>query len=89
MPENFQLFLPLIVMFVIFYFLLIRPQQKQRKERQALLQSLKKGDRVITVSGMYGLIKEINDNIVILRIADNVNIKMVRDGINSVVGDEA
>jgi preprotein translocase subunit YajC len=75
-------------MFVIFYFLLIRPQQKQRKERQALLQGLKKGDRVITVSGIYGLIKEINDNVITLRIADNVNVKMVREGVNSVVEDE-
>ncbi len=86
--ENLQVFLPLIVMFVIFYFLLIRPQQKQRKERQALLQGLKKGDRVITVSGIYGLIKEINDNVITLRIADNVNVKMVREGVNSVVEDE-
>jgi preprotein translocase subunit YajC len=88
MPENLQMFLPLIAMFAIFYFLLIRPQQKQRRERQSLLQSLKKGDRVITVSGIYGMIKEINDNVITLRIADNVNVKMVREGVNSVVTDE-
>jgi len=81
-------FLPLILLFVIFYFMLIRPQQRQQKKRQDLLRNLKKGDRVVTIGGMYGVIKEINDNILTLRIADNVNVKFVRGGIDRVLQDE-
>lgn len=80
-------FLPLILLFVIFYFMLIRPQQKQQRKRQDLLKSLKKGDRVVTIGGMYGVIKEINDNMLTLRIADNVNVKFVRGGVDRVLDD--
>ena len=81
-------FIPLILLFVIFYFLLIRPQQKQQKKRQELLGSLKKGDRVVTIGGIHGVIKEINDNVLVLRIADNVNVKFARAGIDRVVEEE-
>lgn len=90
MPENLGAigsFLPLILLFVIFYFMLIRPQQKQQRKRQDLLKSLKKGDRVVTIGGMYGVIKEINDNVLTLRIADNVNVKLVRGGVDRVLDD--
>jgi len=89
-PENLGAigsFLPLILLFVIFYFMLIRPQQKQQRKRQDLLKSLKKGDRVVTIGGMYGVIKEINDNVLTLRIADNVNVKLVRGGVDRVLDD--
>jgi len=81
-------FIPLILLFVIFYFMLIRPQQKQQKQRQELLKSLKKGDRVITIGGIYGVIKEIHDDVLTLRIADNVNIKFARDGVSRVIEEE-
>ncbi len=80
--------IPLILIFVIFYFMLIRPQQKQQKQRQELLRNLKKGDRVVTIGGIYGVIKEIRDNVLTLRIADNVNIKFAREGISQVIEDE-
>lgn len=67
---------PLIFMFAIFYFLLIRPQQKKAKEHRALLESLKKGDQVITAAGIHGKVTAIEENVVILEIAPGVNIKV-------------
>lgn len=81
-------FLPIILLFVIFYFMLIRPQQTQQKKRKEMLASLKKGDRVVSIGGIYGMLKEVQDDIVILRIADNVNIKMARGGIERILGEE-
>jgi preprotein translocase subunit YajC len=81
-------FLPIILLFVIFYFLLIRPQQAQQKKRKEMLASLQKGDRVVSIGGIYGMIKEIKDDSVVLRIADNVNIKMARTGIDRIIKDE-
>ncbi|MDH4230836.1 MAG: preprotein translocase subunit YajC [Nitrospirota bacterium] len=68
-------FLPLIIIFVIFYFLLIRPQQKRAKEQKAMLESLKKGDKVIVSGGEYGVIEEVKANTVIVKIAENVKVK--------------
>ena len=69
---------PMIFMVVIFYFLLIRPQQKKSKEHKALLDNLKKGDRIITSGGMIGTIINIDDQIVNVEIADRVRIDMGR-----------
>jgi preprotein translocase subunit YajC len=70
--------LPMVFMVVIFYFLLIRPQQRKAKEHKALLDNLKKGDRVITSGGIIGTIVNIDDQIVSLEIADKVRIEMGR-----------
>ena len=68
-------FLPLVLIFVIFYFLLIRPQQKRAKEQKEMLDNLKKGDKVITSGGEYGVIEEVKPNTVIVKIAENVRVK--------------
>lgn len=81
-------FLPIILLFVIFYFMLIRPQQTQQKKRKEMLASLRKGHRVVSIGGIYGMLKEVQDDFVILRIADNVNIKMARGGVDRILGDE-
>jgi len=81
-------FVPIILLFVIFYFMLIRPQQKQQKKRQEMLSNLKKGDRVITIGGIHGVIKELHEDVLTLRIADNVNIKFARGGIDRVIEEE-
>ena len=70
--------IPLVLMFVIFYFLLIRPQQKKAKQHKELLSNLKRGDSVITSGGIYGRIAEIDDNIITLEVADKVRIKVAR-----------
>ncbi|MFK5951841.1 MAG: preprotein translocase subunit YajC, partial [Desulfobacterium sp.] len=67
-------FVPLILMFVIFYFLLIRPQQKKAKEHQSMISSLKKGDRIVTSGGVHGTIISLGDTTVSLEIAENVKI---------------
>jgi len=76
-------FVPLILIFVVFYFLLIRPQQKKAKEHQNFLNNLKKGERVITSGGIYGRITGLTDNVVTLEIADGVTIKVLRSAIMS------
>jgi preprotein translocase subunit YajC len=74
---------PLLLIFVIFYLLLIRPQQKKQKEHQKLLTALKRGDRVVTNSGMFGVIASINDdkNIVVLRVGDDVKLEFLKSSI--------
>lgn len=72
-------FVPLIVMFAIFYFLLIRPQQKKAKQHREVLANLKKGDRVITAGGVYGRIHSLSDDVLTLEIADNVKIQANRN----------
>ena len=79
-------FLPLILIFVVFYFLLIRPQQKKAKEHTAFLGQLKKGDDVVTSGGIHGRITGLTDNIITLEIADGVRIKVNRP---SVLASEA
>ena len=71
-------FIPLILMFVIFYFLLIRPQQKRAKEHREVLKNLRKGDTVVTSGGIHGRIAGLTDTIVTLEIADKVRIKVSR-----------
>jgi preprotein translocase subunit YajC len=76
---------PLVFMFGIFYFLLIRPQQKKAKEHRALLDALKKGDQVITAGGVYGKVSAIDGDVVTLEIATGVNIKIGKGFISSLV----
>jgi preprotein translocase subunit YajC len=71
-------FLPLIVMFAIFYFLLIRPQQKKAKQHREVLANLKKGDYVITSGGLYGRIHSITEDILTLEIGDDIKVKANR-----------
>ena len=68
-------FLPLILIFVVFYFLLIKPQQKKAKEHKQMLDSLKKGDKVVTSGGIYAVIEAVGTATVTLKIAENVKVK--------------
>ena len=76
--------LPLIFIFVIFYFLMIRPQTKRQKEHQALVSSLKTGDKVITNSGIHGIIANVKDRTVIVKVADNVKLEFDRAAVATV-----
>ncbi|ADH86593.1 preprotein translocase subunit YajC [Desulfurivibrio alkaliphilus] len=75
---GFGAFIPLILIFVIFYFLLIRPQQKKAKEHQQFLAAMKIGDEVITSGGIQGTITGLSDNVVTLEIADKTRVKVAR-----------
>lgn len=77
-PGGLGAFLPLILIFVVFYFLLIRPQQKKAKEHQTYLSNLKKGDQVVTNGGIHGEITGLTEKVVTLEIAENVRIKVSR-----------
>ena len=79
--------IPFIAMFAIFYFLLIRPQQKKQRDLRQLLQNLKRGDRVVTSGGIYGTIVKIRNEIVHLEIADQVRIRVNKSSIADVIGE--
>ena len=83
-------FIPLILIFVIFYFFLIRPQQKKVKEHKAMVESLKKGDKVVTSGGITGTISRVIDNDKVeVEIADNVSVEVVRGtGIQSLMNSQ-
>ncbi len=84
--QSFMSFVPLILIFGVFYFLLIRPQQKKAKEQQAFLSDLKKGDAVVSQGGLHGVITGLTDTVVTLEIADNVRVKVARSYIMGSVG---
>lgn len=81
-------FLPFILIFVVFYFLLIRPQQKKAKERQAMVEALKKGDKVFTTGGLVGTITNLGPKIITLQIADGVRVKILRANIEELKDEE-
>lgn len=76
---------PFVLMFVVFYFLLIRPQQKKTKTRNAMLKSLKKGDKIVTIGGLHGTIMELSDDIVVLRVNDVTRLTFDRGSISHAV----
>ena len=84
-PNPLMSLLPLVVIFGLFYFLFIRPQQKQAKVREKLLKELKEGDRVVLVSGVYAVVDKVEDeNTLRLKIADGVLVKAARSAVERV-----
>lgn len=83
--SQFAAFVPLILMVAIFYFLLIRPQQKKQKEHRQMLANLQKGDVVMTSGGMHGKITGITDTVATLEIADKVRVKVARGYIAALI----
>ncbi len=82
---GFASLVPLILMFVIFYFLLIRPQQKKAKEHREMISNLKRGDRIVTNGGIYGRIENLDENTITLEVANNVKIKIGRGYVSTLV----
>ena len=80
-------FVPMILIFVIFYVVLMLPMQRQRKALQQMIANLKKGDRVITNGGLYGEVVTVDGPTVILRIADNVRVKVAKSAISGLEGE--
>ena len=85
--SGFAQFIPLILIFVIFYFFLIRPQQRKAKEHKKMVEELKRGDKIVTTGGILGTVERIIDNEKVeVKISDNVNVEVVRaTGIQSLV----
>ncbi len=78
--------LPFVLIIVVFYFLILRPQQKRQKQRQSLLEGVKKGDKIVTSGGLHGTVEGIEDNTVLVKVADNVKLKMEKAAIATIVG---
>jgi len=88
-PDPIMSFLPLILIFVVFYFLLIRPQQKRAKEHKAMVQALKKGDWVVTTGGLLGRVTDLGENFVKLQVADGVELKVQRPAVAALMPKDA
>ena len=82
---GFGAFVPLLIMFAIFYFLLIRPQQKKAKQHKELLGGLKKGDRVVSSGGLHGTVTGLTDDVVTMEIAPKVRVKVSRGSISGLM----
>ncbi len=88
--NSYYLIIYVVAFVAIFYFMAIRPQQKQRKAHQALLSSLKKGDRIVTTSGIYGTVKRIEDSagVVVVEVAKGVTMKIARRAVGEIITDD-
>jgi preprotein translocase subunit YajC len=83
---GFSAFVPLILMFAIFYFLLIRPQQKKAKQHKMLLSSIKKGDKIVSSGGLHGTVTGLTEEVVTVEIAPKVRVKVSRGSVAGIMG---
>ena len=82
-PPTWVSLLPLVILFVLMYFVLLRPQMRRQKETEKLISSVKTGDRVVAAGGICGTVANLKDQIVVLKVADNVKIEVLRSSITS------
>ncbi|MFH0795000.1 MAG: preprotein translocase subunit YajC [bacterium] len=80
-----QLIPMVVLIFIAFYFIIFRPQKREQKERQRLLDNLKKGDRVVTIGGVHGEVSEVSDDTVTIRVAPKMEIKFNRSAVSTIV----
>ena len=88
MSGSLMLIIYVVAFIAIFYFMAIRPKQRQRRAHQALLSALKKGDQIVTASGMYGTVKRVDDNVVVVEIAKGVTVKIARRAVAEIIRDK-
>ncbi|MDI9567890.1 MAG: preprotein translocase subunit YajC [Bacillota bacterium] len=81
MPEQLAAFMPLVIVLVVFYFFIIRPQQKQQKKRREMLDSLRKGDKIVTIGGIHGTLTDIKEDTIRLKVGDNVELRMSKEAV--------
>lgn len=84
----FMSFVPLILIIGVFYFVMIGPERKQRKKREAMLAAIKKGDKVVTTGGMFASVAAVNEDVLTLQVADDVRMRFSRAAIAQVLEDE-
>jgi len=80
--------IPFAAIILIFYFLIIRPQNKKRKETERMLGALKKGDKIVTIGGVYGTIQNVKESTVIVKVDENVKLEFLRSAISSVISSK-
>ncbi|KAA6231874.1 preprotein translocase subunit YajC [Chlorobium phaeovibrioides] len=90
-PNPIIQLVPLVLIFVVFYFFMIRPQQKKQKDREKVLESLKRGDRIVTIGGMHGTVAGIDTEkkTVLVQVADNTKIKFDRSAVANIDKQES
>lgn len=84
----FMQFVPILLVFAIFYFLLIAPMRKRQKALQSLIDDLKKGDRVVTNGGLYGTVAAVEEKVVVLKLAENLKVRVAKSAIAGLEGQE-
>ncbi|OFW57175.1 MAG: preprotein translocase subunit YajC [Actinobacteria bacterium RBG_16_64_13] len=87
--SSYYLIIYVVAFIGIFYFMAIRPQQRQRRAHAALLSSLKKGDTIVTAAGIYGKVKRVDDNLVVIEVAKGVNMKIARRAVAEIIREGA
>jgi preprotein translocase subunit YajC len=85
---GYQGIIMMVVIFAIFYFIMIRPQQKNMKEHKAMLDAIKKGDEIVTAGGIYGTVEGVNSDTLTVKIAEGVKVKMTRSSVGDIVKPE-
>lgn len=80
--------LPLVLCAVVFYFLVIGPERKQRKKREAMLKNIGKGDKVMTTGGLYGTVASVQDDVLTLQVAEGVRVRFSRSAVQTIITDE-
>lgn len=88
-PNPIASLIPIAAIFLIFYFLLIRPQQKEQKAHQKMLEALKKGDRILTTGGLYGTVVDIKGDDLMVRFAENTKLMVARSAVAKVLAEAA
>lgn len=81
----FTTMIPFIAIIGIFYFLIIRPQNKKRKETEKMLSALKKGDKIVTIGGLHGTVQSVRETTVLVKVDDNVKLEFLRSAVSSVI----
>jgi preprotein translocase subunit YajC len=79
---------PIVLLLVVFYFILIRPQSKKQKETEKMLSSIKKGDKVVTIGGLYGTVTSVREKTVVLKVDENTKMEFLRSAISSIESRE-
>jgi len=80
-----MMFVPIILVFIVFYLLLIRPQQKKQQEHKKMVEAVSKGDKVVTNGGIYGVVADTKEHVIVLKIAENVKVEVVKSAIATVI----
>jgi preprotein translocase subunit YajC len=88
-PPFWVTMMPMVLIFVIFYFMLIRPQQKRAREHEALVKGVKTGDKVVAAGGILGIVANVKETTIVLKVADNVKIEVQKASIATVERGEA
>ena len=86
MEQLLSTIVPFLLIILVFYFLILRPQQKRQKERQKLLESVRKGDKIVTTGGIHGLVEGVEEKTLLVKIDDNVKVKVEKSAVSVIIG---